>query len=186
MKTYKDGKKEIVATLFISAVLTFGILAGAVDAKAETGTGTVKGSNVNVRSDAGTNAPRICSLGNGAALVVTGSKKDAAGNTWYAVSFLQNGKNYTGYIIATYVNYTPSAQAPQDNTQDSSSQSDTAVKKWKGKVVGTNVNIRQKAVSGSVIAQLSNGAQVTVRKEKGYRLKIWHYISLKDGDKEGG
>ena len=188
MKTYKRWKKGIVATLFISAVLAFGILAGAVDAKAETGTGTVKGSNVNVRSDAGTNAPRICSLGNGAALVVTGSKKDAAGNTWYAVSFLQNGKNYTGYIIATYVNYTPSAQAPQDNTQDSSSQSDTAVKKWKGKVVGTNVNIRQKAVSGSVIAQLSNGAQVTVRKEKkGTDQKLWYYISFKkDGATKKG
>lgn len=188
MKTYKRWKKGIITTLFVSAVLAFGIFAGTVNVKAETGTGTVKGSNVNVRSDAGTQASRICSLGNGAALVVTGSKKDSAGNTWYAVSFVQNGKNYNGYIMSTYVNYKASAEPQQNDTGESTSQPDSSVKKWKGKVAGTNVNIRKKAVTGSVVAQLSTGAEVTVRKEAtGSDQKIWYYISFKkDGATKKG
>jgi len=176
MKTYKRVKKGI-AVLVFGAMLVLGLSFGAISARAETGTGTVKGNNVNVRSDAGTHASRVCSLSNGAALVITGSKKDTAGNTWYAVSFTQNGKNYIGYIISTYVNYTPST------TNETPAQSETpsnSAKKWKGTVQGTNVNVRNSAVSGSVVGQLSTGAQVTVRKEtKASDGKTWYYISFK-------
>ena len=103
MNLYKLRKKGM--QMAVGMVLLFGLMTGMVCAKAETGTGTVTGSGVNVRSDAGTSATRICSLGNGAALIVTGTKKDAAGNTWYAVSFVQNGKSYNGYIKSNYVNY---------------------------------------------------------------------------------
>lgn len=179
MKTYKRRKKGI-AVLVFGAMLVLGLSFGAISARAETGTGTVKGNNVNVRSDAGTHASRVCSLSNGAALVVTGSKKDTAGNIWYAVSFTQNGRSYTGYIISTYVNYTPSTGTPQDDTEDTAPQSGSSVKKWKGTVKGTNVNVRKAAVSGSVVGQVSTGAQVTVRKETtGSDGKIWYYISFK-------
>ncbi len=179
MKTYKRRKKGI-AVLVFGAMLVLGLSFGAISARAETGTGTVKGNNVNVRSDAGTHASRVCSLSNGAALVVTGSKKDTAGNIWYAVSFTQNGRSYTGYIISTYVNYTPSTGTTQDDTEDTAPQSGSSVKKWKGTVKGTNVNVRKTAVSGSVIGQVSTGAQVTVRKETtGSDGKIWYYISFK-------
>ncbi len=179
MKSYKRLKKGITAALFVSAMLVFGLAAGAVNAKAETGTGTVKGTNVNVRSDAGTNASRICSLGNGAALIVTGSKKDAAGNTWYAVSFMQNGKNYAGYIISNYVNYRPASNDNSTNQNDTTSQSGTTATKWKAKVTASNVNVRKKAVTGSVVGQVTTGAVVTVRKETtGSDGKKWYYISF--------
>lgn len=179
MKIYKRVKIGM-AMLIFGAVLMLGVCAGAINAKAETGTGTVKGTNVNVRSDAGTHASRVCALGNGAALIVTGSKKDTAGKTWYAVSFTQNGKSYNGYIIADYVNYTPATDTAQNDTQDSSTQSDSSVKKWKGSVKGANVNVRKSAVTGNVVGQLSDGAAVTVRKEKtATDGKIWYYISFK-------
>lgn len=181
MKSYKRLKKGIAAALFVAAMLVFGLSAGAINAKAETGTGTVKGNNVNVRSDAGTNASRVCSLSNGAALIVTGSKKDAAGNTWYAVSFTQNGKSCVGYIISSYVNYvaagnSSSSDASNENSGSSDTQSAT---KWKAKVTASNVNVRKKAVSGSVVGQVTTGATVTVRKETtGTDGKKWYYISF--------
>lgn len=182
MKRYKRWKKGMVMLVF-SAVLALGLAVGAVNAKAETGTGTVKGTNVNVRSDAGTHASRVCSLGNGAALVVTGSKQDTAGNTWYAVSFTQNGKSYNGYIISTYVNYKPTTDTSVTDTDDSqsgTSGNNSTTTKWKAKVTATNVNVRKKAVTGAVVGQVTVGAQVTVRKETtGSDGKIWYYISFK-------
>lgn len=193
MKSYRLLRRGALAAVFVSAMLIFAAAAGIVDAKAETGTGTVKGTNVNVRSDAGTSASRICTLGNGAALIVTGSKKDAAGNIWYAVSFTQNGRSYTGYIISTYVNYKPAADSSvassndgaNQNTstgnasQDTGSQSGSSTTKWKAKVTATNVNVRKKAVSGSVVGQVSTGATVTVRKSTtGSDGKTWYYISF--------
>ncbi len=185
MKSYKLRRRGILAGVFACAVLMLCLMTGAVCAKAETGTGTVKGTGVNVRSDAGTNAQRICSLGNGAALVVTGSKKDTAGNTWYAVSFVQNGKNYTGYIMSNYVNYKASEQTPDtttqnENTSAGTAQQDTSQSKWKGKVTASNVNVRKKAVTGSLVGQVTTGASVTVRKQTtGSDGKIWYYISFK-------
>lgn len=178
MKSYRLLRRGVLAAVFVSAILVFAATAGMVDVKAETGTGTVKGTSVNVRSDAGTNAARICSLGNGAALIVTGSKKDAAGNTWYAVSFTQNGKSYTGYIISTYVNYMPTDNSSSAGSGGASQSTSEA--KWKAKVVATNVNVRKKAVSGDVVGQVTTGATVTVRKETtGTDGKKWYYISFK-------
>ncbi len=170
MKSYKLHRKRLLAAAMAATVLLLGLMMGSVCAKAETGTGTVKGTSVNVRSDAGTNAARICSLGNGAALIVTGSKKDTAGNVWYAVSFTQNGKSYNGYIRYNYLNYKPSENKEQNSNIKSSETAE---------VKAVNVNVRDKAVTGSVVGQVTTGAIVTVRKEKtGSDGKVWYYISF--------
>lgn len=189
MKSYMSRKKGVMSVVLAGVVLFIGLMMGTVYAKAETGTGTVKGTSVNVRSDAGTNATRICSLGNGAALIVTGSKKDAEGKVWYAVSFMQNGKSYTGYIMADYVTYKatetekPAEEKKQNEnstTSESSSDATTSASKWKAKVTATNVNVRKKAVAGNVVGQVTAGAEVTVRKETtGSDGKVWYYISFK-------
>lgn len=187
MNLYKRLKKGMVAALFVGALLVFGCFGETTNSKAETGTGTIKGTNVNVRSDAGTQAARVCSLSNGAALIVTGTKKDAAGNIWYAVSFMQNGQSYTGYIMSTYVNCTPTTSQPSTNqsetagstSQETTSQAGTSNAKWEAEVIATNVNVRKKAVTGNVVGQVTTGAVVTVRKETtGSDGKTWYYISF--------
>lgn len=187
MNSYKLRRRGALAIAFVSAMLIFVMSFGGINAKAETGTGTVKGTSVNVRSDAGTSAARICTLSNGAALVVTGTKNDAAGNTWYAVSFTKNGSSYTGYIISTYVNYTPAAETSSSNNSESAqnattgnaSQTATATK-WKAEVTASNVNVRKKAVSGVAVGKVTTGETVTVRKQTtGSDGKIWYYIFFK-------
>lgn len=197
MKSYKLRRKGVLTLTMATAVLVFGLMLGTTAVKAETGTGTVKGTSVNVRSDAGTNATRICSLGNGAALIVTGSKKDASGKVWYAVSFMQNGKSYNGYIISDYVNYKPAENAntsdtkkPNESSQTTEASSDTtsSTAKWKAEVTASNVNVRKKAVTGNVVGQVTNGAVVTVRKETtGSDGKVWYYISFQlNGESKKG
>lgn len=188
MNIYKSVKRGMMATAYVGVMLIFVFVFGNIQAKAESGTGTVKVSSgsVNVRTDAGTSAKKVCSITNGAALIVTGSKQDAAGNTWYAVSFMQNGKEYKGYIISTYVNYKATTtsvnnQTTQQTTIGDNTETDTgSTTKWKASVTATNVNVRKKAVTGNVVGQVTQGATVTVRKEKtGTDGKVWYYISFK-------
>ena len=189
MNEYKSVKRGMLAALFLCAVLVFGMMIGDLRVEAETGTGTVKvNGSVNVRSDAGTGATRICSLGNGAALIVTGTKNDAAGSTWYAVSFMQNGKSYNGYIKSDYVNYAPSTQSPESETaatdkstpeKEAAQEGSAGATTWTAKVTATKVNVRKKAVTGKVVGQVNTGETVTVSKEKtGSDGKIWYNISF--------
>ena len=199
MKRYKTIKTYMIPIW----ILCFAMLISTVNAKAETGTGTVKGSSVNVRSDAGTAASKVTMLGNGDALIVTGSKKDAAGDIWYAVTFTKNGKEYKGYIKQNYVNYKASETSVNDGassdgntspeTGSSNASGEQTVSKgdavsagqWKGKVSATNVNVRKEAVSGAVIATVSSGISVTVEKTvTGSDSKTWYYISFKTSGNE--
>lgn len=180
MKRYQKIKQ----CFFVFALLGMSLFFMATNAQAETGTGTVKGNNVNVRSDAGTTAGRLISLSSGDVLVVSGTKKDSAGNVWYAVTFTKNGKEYKGYIISSYVNYKPAETSPSSDSSASDAggtQTTTApLSKWKGTVTATNVNVRKKAVSGNVVGVVTKDASVTVRKSAtGSDGKVWYYISFK-------
>ncbi len=185
MKRYRMIKQ----CFFVFALLWMSLFFMTTKSSAETGTGTVKGNNVNVRSDAGTMSGRLTSLSSGDVLVVTGTKKDSAGNIWYAVTFTKNGKEYKGYIINNYVNYkaAETTQAPDSSATDAGStqtttetQTTTASgSKWKGTVTATNVNVRKKAVSGNVVGMVTKGAAVTVSKSAtGSDGKVWYYISF--------
>lgn len=178
-------------------------------------TGTIKGNNVNVRAQAGTGAQKLCSLNAGTALTVLGSSKDANGKTWYQVSFTKEGKTYAGYVISDYVNYKADdsqvgstsgdsqteisaggSQTSQSSTSQSSasqssasqsSASGTAVK-WTATVQATNVNVRDRAVSGNVVGKVSKAAQLNVfQSATGSDGKKWYYASFEsDGRTQTG
>lgn len=180
MKMYKKIKNLV----FTLCLLCGCLLLFSMNAKAETGTGTIKGTNVNVRSAAGTTAAKVATVSKGDVVIVIGSAGDATGKKWYQVRFTKNGKEYTGYIIENYVNYTKtqeSNQASGGNESGGGAQTGSgSSSEWKGKVVGTNVNVRQSAVSGAVIGSVSTNTRVTVsRTEKGSDGKNWYYISVK-------
>ncbi len=181
-------KKCVLTAIF---VLCISIMIGVTDANAQTGTGVIQGTNINVRSDAGTEASKVTSLSQGDAVIVTGSKKDTAGNVWYAVTFNKNGKEYKGYIISNYVNYKESPVSSDSQTKNESSstggnvsakqEKNTSSGKWKGKINAANVNVRQAAVTGNVVGKVSTGTAVTVSKSKtGPDGKTWYYISYKE------
>lgn len=171
--------------------------------------GTIKGTSVNVRKDAGTSYDKLCSLDAGQDLSVGKSKKDANGNVWYKVTFTKDEKKVKGYVISNYIEIAETEQAG-DNAQttvggevatqttqaegdqvapeQTSASQTTATTTQKGTINGTNVNIRKSAVSGSVIAKLSSKKSVTIKKEKKAKDgNVWYYISFKlDGKTKKG
>lgn len=143
------------------------------------GTGTIKGTNVNVRSDAGVSFTKITSLNNGDVTIVNGSKKDANGKTWYQVTFTKDGKEYTGYIIEDYLTVSGETASAADDSQ--SAQQTNSKKKTQryATVKASRVNVRKKTVTGTIIGRVDKGDSVIViRNKKGKDGKKWFYISF--------
>ena len=114
------------------------------------GTGTVSGSDVRMRSGAGTNSSVITTLDKGTKMSVIG----ASGN-WYEVSY--NGK--TGYMAAQYVRIIPS-------------ESYSAAKS--GTVSGDSVRLRMgPSTDFAAIATLNKNTSVKITGETG----SWYEVS---------
>ena|GEM_PF-743225 len=94
--------KAIAASLAISAV----IACAAPSFTALAATGTVTGTNVNVRSDASTSSSIVGSATSGQTMQVGESKQDETGATWYQVT-LSNGNQ--GYIRSDFITVTEDA-----------------------------------------------------------------------------
>ena len=124
------------------------------------GTGTISGSDVRMRSGAGTSYSIIGTYDKGTQMKITG----ASGN-WYAVSY--GGK--TGYVSADYM--TLSAGAPSaDTSKPAPTPTPTPTPAptpgtggFKGAVIGTGVRMRsQPNTNSSVLGYYSNGVTMTV------------------------
>ncbi|MBQ9994301.1 MAG: SH3 domain-containing protein, partial [Clostridia bacterium] len=160
----------------IAVILMITLLGGAfvippaergIVAQAEsTQTLTVTGSNVNVRSGAGTSYSKITVVQKGATYTVLGSAKDSSGKVWYKISV--SGK--TGYIISTYAKVT-------ETTTGDTVQTLT--------VTGSSVNVRSGAgTSYSKVTVVQKGAKYTVLgSAKDSSGKVWYKISV--GGKTG-
>lgn len=133
------------------------------------GTGTITGSNVRMRSAAGTYGSILGTYNAGTQMSVTG----VDGN-WYAVSY--NGKN--GYVCADYMKLgsasssSSSSQSSSSSSQSSSSSSQSSTPapdktlSGTGKIIGTNVNMRSgPGTNYSVIGNYSNGVTLNVTGE---------------------
>lgn len=122
------------------------------------GTGTISGSDVRMRSGAGTSYSILGTYDKGTQMKITG----ASGN-WYAVSY--GGK--TGYVSADYM--TLSAGAPSaDTSKPAPTPTPTPAPTpgtggFKGAVIGTGVRMRsQPNTNSSVLGYYSNGVTMTV------------------------
>lgn len=103
MKALHRTKRRI--QVLSAALWAFAVVMMVQTTALAAGTGTIKGNNVNVRSEAGVTGDKVTTLNNGDITVVEGTKKDADGKKWYRVSFTKNGTAYQGYISADYVTY---------------------------------------------------------------------------------
>lgn len=169
---------RILKQLLCAGIMVFAIcLTWSICVMAETG--TIKGNNVNVRSDAGAGFTKITSLNNGDVTIVNGSKKDANGKTWYYVTFTKDGKEYTGYIIEDYLTVSGD---PASETDDSQSAQQTNSKKKTQRyatVKASRVNVRKTTATGTIIGKVDKGDSViAIRNKKGKDGKKWFYISF--------
>lgn len=132
------------------------------------GTGTVSGSDVRMRSGAGTNSSVITTLDKGTKMSVIG----ASGN-WYEVSY--SGK--TGYVSADYMklsvgNASSSTATPKPTASTAASTSTSSG--FKASVIGTSVRLRsQPNTNCDTLGYYSNGVSLTALGS----VKDWYKVS---------
>ena len=88
--------------------------------------GSVTGGNqINVRADASTKInPALATVSTGTSVNIIATKTGDDGQTWYLVSFTQNGKDNTGYIRNDFVNVTGEI-IPVGQEEEPAEQTDT-------------------------------------------------------------
>lgn len=124
------------------------------------GTGTITGSDVRMRSGAGTDYSIVGTYAKGTKMTVTGAK----GN-WYAVKY--NGK--TGYVIGDYM--TLSVTSKSTGTSSGSTSSSL---KYAATITGSDVRMRSGAgTSYSIVGTYGKGTKVTVTGSQ----KGWYKVS---------
>lgn len=124
------------------------------------GTGTITGSDVRMRSGAGTNYSIVGTYDKGTKMTVTGAK-----GSWYAVKY--NGK--TGYVRYDYM----SISAPSKSTSSSSSSSSTSTT-YTGVITGSDVRMRKGAgTSYSIVGTYAKGTKMTITGSQ----KGWYKVS---------
>ena len=64
---------------------------------------TITTNEVNVRSQASTSASAVAKVNSGTAVTAIGTATDSKGDTWYQVSFIDNGKDVTGFVHSKFV-----------------------------------------------------------------------------------
>lgn len=142
-KVIYDGKTGYASAEYLTAKATV---------SGKFGTGTVTGSDVRMRSGAGTSSSIVGTYDKGVKMTVTG----ASGN-WYAVSY--NGK--TGYVSADYM----SVSVASGSTAAPAPSATTAVSGtgYNGRIIGTSVRMRSgPGTSYSILGTYSNGVTMTV------------------------
>lgn len=117
------------------------------------GTGTVSGSDVRMRSGAGTSYSIVGTYDKGTQMKITG----ASGN-WYAVSY--GGR--TGYVSADYMTLSAGSSS-SGASQSSGTPSASDGSGFNGAIIGTSVRMRsQPNTSSSVLGYYSNGVTMKV------------------------
>lgn len=138
------------------------------DAKA----GKVNGSNVRVRSDAGTSYSIVKTLALNTSVKVIGEKKDSNGDLWYKVTF-DGGE---GYIFGEFVTITNESANQPGNTPSYEPKN--------GKVKEDYVNVRTGAGTNysAVISLRINTAVTIVGEAKDSSGATWYKIKYANGE----
>ncbi len=151
----------------ISVILAFAILCSAclVSGMFATGLsnrhGYINGSNVNIRTGAGTSNDSLGKLALNTPVLVTGVAFDSSGTRWYKLTAYTSSGNIDGYVSANYVTVTGS-----DNVCDATVVADTAVRVRSAP--GTN---------NTIITELAAGTNVTaIGSEYASNGKLWYHI----------
>lgn len=152
--------------------LAIGLFSGQ-DVLANT-SGTVSGTNVNIRSAASTSSQILAKKNTGDALDIV--SKD--GN-WYKI---QLSAGQIGYVFGDFVKEKAVEEVKPAAVAATTIEEKVEEKSETGYVNGTNVNFRSSAsidTTGNIIKKLNSGDQVTILGTQG----DWHYVQTADGTK---
>lgn len=120
------------------------------------GTGTITGSDVRMRSGAGTSYSIIGTYGKGTQMTVTG-----VNGNWYAVSY--NGKD--GYVCSDYMKVTSSGASSSSSTTTTTG---TTSLSGTGTITGSSVRMRSGAGTNySILATFAKGTKMEVTGKTG-------------------
>lgn len=126
--------------------------------------GAVNGINVNVRRKPG-NGEVITWLSTGSTVTVTNEQTLEDGNKWYEISYKFNRDEYTGWMRSDYIKV-------ENNTSDYTDALTALVR-------GSGVRVRESAVNGTVVEQLSSGHRLSILGEvSGSDDQKWYYIEF--------
>ncbi len=181
----------------------------------EPGSGLVKGTNVRIRSLAGTTGDIVGTVSSGAELKLLGVEK-ATDRDWIKVEATVSGKSVSGYIARDFVTVTKEVKEVTQTTQtiigsdakaagttNTASTTATTVNTSNTKTVSVNdtgpgtdaasikgvgVRIRQAPVDGGIVCQLSSGHPLTIKNEtSGSDNYTWYQVSFSylGSDREG-
>ena len=167
----------------------------------EPGSGIVKGTNVRIRSIAGTSGDIVGTVSNGLELKLLGVEK-APDRDWIKIETTLDGKAVNGYIARDYVTVTKEVKEVTQTTQtivssdagntgqtvSSADRVDTGPSPGSASIKGVGVRIRQAPVDGSIVCQLSSGHPLTINKEtSGSDNYTWYQVSFSylGGEREG-
>ncbi len=164
--------------------------------------GTVKGAGVNVRETA-VDGRVVGRVSTGRAVTVTEQVTGSDGNVWYKISFISELTPQTGYIRSDFVegvtkNVTAketeqgSSSSLTENNEEKKEEIKEEVKEepaqtqdysgsdaFTGKVKGVGVRIREAAVDGTVLEQLSTGHLLKILGEvRGNDDKTWYCVEF--------
>ncbi|MCR5419690.1 MAG: SH3 domain-containing protein [Lachnospiraceae bacterium] len=135
--------------------------------------GAVNGINVNVRKEP-VNGEIVTWLSTGSTVTVINERSVEDGKIWYNISYKFNNDEYKGWILSDYVK-------TEENTSDYSEA-------LTGLVKGSGIRIRESAVNGTVVEQLSSGHRLNILGEvMGSDEQKWYYVDFtcKGTEKKG-
>ncbi len=141
----------------------------------KTGIVSTNGTNLNIRSGAGTSYSKIGSLKNGSEVTIV----EETSNGWYKIKF---NSGY-GYVSAKYIKLKNTESEEKPNTSETNTKTGVVNTAVDGYI---NLNVRSGAgTSYSKIGSLKNGSEVTIVEETSngwYKIKFnsgYGYVSAK-------
>ncbi len=158
--------------------------------------GTVAADALNVRSAAGTSSARLTILLSKEKVTVLGVEKASDGTWWYKVTFTKNNKEYTGYVISTYLSVEGAGQQSTPTPIPTRDPYENVVRYFEipandrgslyyGAVINNvdSLNMRETAaLSGKLVAKLKENTRVIVL-DRVEASGHWYKIAVKQNGK---
>ncbi len=121
MRSRFNRIRTMAGTIAVAAAVTFALPAAGTAVWAATG--TVTGSDINVRSEASSDSSQVGTVTTGDVVTVGETATDSSGATWYQVT-LSNGT--TGYVRGDFLTVDESSDEQTDGATDGSSDDASA------------------------------------------------------------
>lgn len=99
---HKRKKTFLIADIVLLIIFMYCSI-NPIHVSANSQTGYVTASTLNVRTGPGTNYPKIATLSSGDSISIISSAKDTSNALWYEIAFTFGGTTKNGYISASYV-----------------------------------------------------------------------------------